>query len=332
MKYMHRHRRWLSLGTLAGLLAAMTTPPVSAEYNPRTGRYLQRDPSGQALVLQALRHNAENPMVTVSMAYQLQFGDGMNFYEYLRSNPSIGRDPSGLTTYAELGSSVGMQSAMGGFANGFVAKLAGRNFWSGFAEGAIGGAFGGAAGYAFQAGRAGFFGSAVLGRFVEGFVEETATSFYNGTDAKNALVNALFSGGMSVVTGGLFSMNKRNVDAVETLGAAHGAGRLARKNSIRPAVGPGSLRDDLAKLWGTAPDGYDAHHMFPLAHAEKFRKAGIEPDNVIYGAWWEAADHQHHGDAYNDIWEQFLTGNPTAEQILEHGRELAKTYGLQILF
>ena len=102
MRFMHRRRRWLSLSTLAGLLVAMTTPPASAEYNSKLGRFLQADPNGQALVLQALRHNAENPMVTVSMAYQLQFDDGMNFYEYLRSNPSIGTDPSGLMTKEQI--------------------------------------------------------------------------------------------------------------------------------------------------------------------------------------------------------------------------------------
>jgi len=97
---MHRHRRWLSPSTLAGLFVAMTTPPASAEYNPKLGRFLQADPNGTGLVMApGLPYHGINPTVTVSMAYELQFGDGMNFYEYLRSNPGVGTDPSGLKAW-----------------------------------------------------------------------------------------------------------------------------------------------------------------------------------------------------------------------------------------
>ena len=58
---------------------------------------MHRDPNGVGVVLQrSLSHNAANPVVTVSMAYELQYGDGMNSYEYLRSNPNKYGDPSGL--------------------------------------------------------------------------------------------------------------------------------------------------------------------------------------------------------------------------------------------
>ena len=333
MRFMHRYRRSVSMCVLTALAVAMTAPPAAAEYNPKLGRFMQADPNGQALVLQALRHSATNPMVTVSMAYQLQYGDGMNFYEYLRSSPIARRDPGGTRSYVEIMASVGIQTALGGMVNGMMARMAGRDFWQGFAEGAIGGAFGGAAGFAFQAARAGFFGSAVLGRFVEGAVEEGATQFYNGTDVKDALVDAFWGGAMNVATGGLLPMNKRNVDAIETLGAAQGASRFTRKNSIRPRVGPGSYRDELAEVWGkAAPPGYHAHHVFPLDLADDFRRLGVEPDNVIFGSWWEATDHLHNVKAYRETWETFLEGNPAPGQILQMGRDLAGEYGLSIMF
>jgi len=38
--------------------------------------------------------------VTVNKSYELQFADGMNFYNYCRNNPITFRDPSGLTVLA----------------------------------------------------------------------------------------------------------------------------------------------------------------------------------------------------------------------------------------
>jgi hypothetical protein len=64
---------------------------------------MQPDPNGTGLVLTpGLRYHGMNPTVTVSMAYELQFGDGLSFYEYLRSNPASRHDPSGLLSYLEL--------------------------------------------------------------------------------------------------------------------------------------------------------------------------------------------------------------------------------------
>lgn len=52
-------------------------------------------------------------MVTVTAAYELQYADGMSFYQYVKSNPNIFTDPSGLVSvnsafgihnwYTELG-------------------------------------------------------------------------------------------------------------------------------------------------------------------------------------------------------------------------------------
>ena len=89
----------LSLGYV-GLWHDEETETVHNRYRTlfsSLGRYGQGDPNGTSLVLQSsLSYNAANPIVTVSMAYELQYADGMNFYNYLRSNPINGHDPMGL--------------------------------------------------------------------------------------------------------------------------------------------------------------------------------------------------------------------------------------------
>ena len=310
-------------------------------YNPHLGRWNQRDPNETgSLLAGVLLRNAQNAVVTASLSPGVQYADGMSPYQFVGSNSIHQSDPSGLYSYSELMTTTVIQGGVGGLINGVIARFAGRDFWEGFAEGSIGGALGGGLGFAFQASRAGFFGAAVLGRFVEGAAEEGATSFYSGEDAKGALVNAFYGGAMSVATGGLFSLNKREIDAIETLGAAHPRSRLTRRGSVRPAVGPGSFRDDLARHWGfpTPPAGYHAHHMFPLERAEKFRRAGIDPDNIWYGAWWAEADHLSKAKEYVARWDEFFepfekAGTvPSKPEVLNYGKKLAKYYGLEIAF
>lgn len=97
MKFMHRYRRFLSVFSLLTFLLAGSVTPASAIYNPKTGKFMQRDPNGVGVVLQpGLSYNAANPIITVSLAHELQYAAGMNFYEYLRSNPNKYADPSGL--------------------------------------------------------------------------------------------------------------------------------------------------------------------------------------------------------------------------------------------
>ena len=57
-------------GLITCLLLSITASPAVAMYNPSIGRYLQRDP--------------------------LVYPDGLNSYEYVRSNAQAHRDPSGL--------------------------------------------------------------------------------------------------------------------------------------------------------------------------------------------------------------------------------------------
>jgi len=97
MKFMHRHRRLLSLLAIL-LLACTSSAPVAAEYNPKTGRFMQADPHGTGLVVAPhLWYHGSNPTVTVNAAYELQFADGMNFYQFTQSNPITGIDPTGLS-------------------------------------------------------------------------------------------------------------------------------------------------------------------------------------------------------------------------------------------
>ncbi len=81
-------------------------------------------PNGTGLVLRpTLGYLGSNPTVTVSMAYELQYGDGMNFYQYLTSNPGNRSDPSGLITFAEILSTTTIQAGVGGMINGIIAKF-----------------------------------------------------------------------------------------------------------------------------------------------------------------------------------------------------------------
>ncbi len=102
MSFSYRYRKPISIVALAAMFVATAVTPVTAEYNPRLGRFMQADPNGTGLVLTSgLSYHGSNPTVTVSMAYELQYGDGMNFYEYLRSNPPNRTDPSGLSSLLE---------------------------------------------------------------------------------------------------------------------------------------------------------------------------------------------------------------------------------------
>ncbi len=115
MRFMHRNRRFLSIVTLLAILLGGSVTPASAVFDPETGRFLQRDPNGVGIVLQqALSYQARNPVVTVSAAYELQFADGMNFYEYLQSNPGNGTDPSGLWSKGEILATVSIGAYVSG--------------------------------------------------------------------------------------------------------------------------------------------------------------------------------------------------------------------------
>lgn len=65
-------------------------------YHPNLGRFLERDPKEQALVLfRALAMNAEARAALAVFDPAGQFVDGANLYQFVRSNPGRHTDPSG---------------------------------------------------------------------------------------------------------------------------------------------------------------------------------------------------------------------------------------------
>jgi len=79
-------------------LAVSVVPiaPALGEYNPVTGRFLQRDPiaSGLPIHYDPLWSNGQPPHVGPSIFdARQQYGDGMNLYQYVGTNP-VNRDDS----------------------------------------------------------------------------------------------------------------------------------------------------------------------------------------------------------------------------------------------
>ena len=78
---------------------------------------------------------------------------------------------------------------------------------------------------------------------------------------------------------------------------------------------------------------YEVHHVFPVKHADKFQKAGMNDVNLPeYGTWVKKEEHRHTAYEYNQAWEDFFLDKKkkgevvTLEDILEYGRILSKTY------
>ena len=110
----------------------------------------------------------------------------------------------------------------------------------------------------------------------------------------------------------------------ETTSIDGGRGKTARTSGFRRK---------LQKLTGQTGEGKHAHHMFPVAHADKFKEAGIDINDPKNGAWWEAEDHLRNAHAYNDLWTWFFNSGPyTADTIRAFGELLGWLYGLETNF
>jgi RHS repeat-associated protein len=71
-------------------------------YNPRIGRFNERDPNGSGVLLTSvLARNAMSRQVFSSVDAGGMYVDGLNPYEYLRTNPTNGTDPTGQFTYMD---------------------------------------------------------------------------------------------------------------------------------------------------------------------------------------------------------------------------------------
>jgi hypothetical protein len=86
------------LSSIYGLLAPCL---IFAEYNPTTGRFLQRDPIGtnDEIRLVDFRDNG-SPRFSRNFKPLTQYKDGMSLYEYAHSKPTIYLDSSGLKAKA----------------------------------------------------------------------------------------------------------------------------------------------------------------------------------------------------------------------------------------
>jgi hypothetical protein len=66
-------------------------------YHPNLGRYLERDPKEQALVLfRALAMNAQSRSASAALDPAGQFADGPHLYQFVGSNPIMYHDPDGM--------------------------------------------------------------------------------------------------------------------------------------------------------------------------------------------------------------------------------------------
>jgi hypothetical protein len=89
----------------AWLLAALAClAPARAEYQPQSGRFLQRDPNETAVpvVTTTWFHGQPPPMNNPAVFDAVTlYGDGMNLYPFVQSNPVNLRDPLGLSVWDE---------------------------------------------------------------------------------------------------------------------------------------------------------------------------------------------------------------------------------------
>lgn len=91
-----------------------------------------------------------------------------------------------------------------------------------------------------------------------------------------------------------------------------------------------SLRANMIRAFGSAPDGAHAHHILPKKFKDRFDDVGLNINDPQYGAWLESHHHLSKAREYNAEWEAFFKDNPnyTSEQVLEEAKLLMlKIYG-----
>jgi RHS repeat-associated protein len=94
-----------------------------------------------------------------------------------------------------------------------------------------------------------------------------------------------------------------------------------------------NFRENLIRYTGNSPyPDMHAHHVFPHEFRDKFWSAGIDVNDPRFGAWWDAGAHLNNHKKYNDEWREFLRQNPTRDQVIERGRDLADELGFSVVF
>jgi len=89
---------------LIALAVVFVTTDAMAFYSPQNGRFLQRDPRGTAIapptgrMISGVLDMERNFIPRNNFEESLQYADGSNLYQYVRSNPTRNFDPTGLFT------------------------------------------------------------------------------------------------------------------------------------------------------------------------------------------------------------------------------------------
>jgi hypothetical protein len=91
--------RRIVMFAIYAVVAVLAPSLARAEYSPSLGRFLQRDPNatGQPVMLDAQWFHGRAPSTLVpGMDIEEHYRDGMNTYQYVKSNPLTNSDPLGL--------------------------------------------------------------------------------------------------------------------------------------------------------------------------------------------------------------------------------------------
>lgn len=100
-------------------------------YSPSLGRFLQMDPNQTAMALLSTTASHGQGIGAISIAFSMEgmYGDGLNLYQYLGSNPWTNSDPLGLSSdpFAEIDAIIDEHIAsVSAFASALGAELASK--------------------------------------------------------------------------------------------------------------------------------------------------------------------------------------------------------------
>ena len=109
---MNARRLFTGLPLIVLLCLSYYAKPVKAHFNPKQGRWLQRDPIGTGPRVAMAEVPGPTPVISGLVPSSRQYGDGMNLYEYVRSAPIRFDDPFGLQASNPIGGGAGGGTAI----------------------------------------------------------------------------------------------------------------------------------------------------------------------------------------------------------------------------